>query len=47
MKDKKLMKLYEDFCKKNDEEIKNKESFMPVCITIDKDYSLGIIAFKI
>ena len=45
MKDKKLMKLYEDFCKKNDEEIKNKESFMPVCITIDKDYSLGIIAF--
>jgi len=45
MKDKKIIEIFEDMCKKNDEEIKNKEEFMPVCITIDKDYSISIIAF--
>lgn len=45
-KDKKLIEMFEDFCKKNDKEIKNKENFMPMCITINKDYSIGIIAFS-
>ncbi len=46
MKDEKLMKMFETFCKKNDEEVKNKEEFMPMCITIAKDYSINIIAFN-
>lgn len=45
IKDKKLIELFNDFCKKNDEEVKNKEEFMPMCITINKDYSINIIAF--
>ena len=43
--DKKLIELFEDFCKKNDEEVKNKVEFMPMCITISKDYSINITAF--
>jgi len=46
MVDKKLIKLYNDICKKNDEEIKNKVEFMPVCILIKKDYAIDIIGFS-
>ena len=34
MKDKKLIEMYEGFCTTNDEDIKSKSEFMPMCILI-------------
>jgi hypothetical protein len=45
-KDKKLIKIFDEMCKKNDEEIKSgKSSFMPICAIVKEDYKIILISF--
>lgn len=43
---KKILKIFEDIKKKNDEIIEKSDSILSVCCLIKKDYSLDLIGFR-